>query len=143
MTERVSSDHDAVESNRTHVERVGRTPRPRVPLPPAVEAVAGDDVRVSLEGEQYHAQVRESLDCDRDLRGAFANARLARTQGEGENHLRTWLETVGVGVGDPLLVDAVTPGYEYGLRRPGQRVVYAATDPPSSSLADIARDIDG
>lgn len=144
MTERVPSDHDAVETHRTHVERVGRTARPRVGLPAAVALAPGDVVRVSLEGEPYHARVRDSLAGDHDLRGAFANARLAReSEGEGENHLPAWLGSVGVGPGDPLLVDAVTPGYAYGLRRPGRRVVYEAPEPPTSSLADIARDIDG
>jgi len=37
----------------------------------------------------------------------------------------------------------VTPGFQYGLRRPGERVVYTALDPPASSLSDIARDVDG
>lgn len=143
MTERVPSDHDAVTTHRTHVERVGRTARPRVSLPGVLDVTVGDVLRVSLAGETYHAQVRESLGGGRDLRGAFANARLARAEGEGENHLPQWLDSVGVGTDDPLLVDAVTPGFMYGLRPPGQRVVYAAQDPPSSSLADIARDIDG
>jgi len=143
VTERVPADHDAVTTHRTHVERVGRTSRPRVPLPEGLAVAVGDVVRVSLGGETYHAQVRESLDGSRDLRGAFANARLARADGEGEDHLAPWLESIGLGAGDPVLVDAVTPGFMYGLRPPGQRVVYDARNPPSSSLADIARDIDG
>jgi hypothetical protein len=143
MTDRVPSDHDTVRSHRTRVAEVGRTGRPRIPLPDAVGVAVGDVVRVSLEGETYHAQVRETLDGERDLRGAFGNARLARTDGEGTDALRPWLADAGVSVGDPLLVDVVTAGHEYGLRRPGERVVYAASDPPSSSLADIARDVDG
>jgi len=143
VTERVPSDHDAVPTHRTHVATVGPTRRPRVPLPDAVGADPGDVVRVSLEGDSCHARVEESLEGDRDLRGAFANARLARTEGEGENRLRAWLGAAGVSAGDPLLVDVVTPGFAYGLRRPGERVVYAAADPPRSSLADIARDLDG
>ncbi len=143
MTDRVPSDHDAVQSHRTTVAQVGRTGRPRIPLPDGVDAAVGDVLQVSLEGETYHAQVGEALDGDRDLRGAFPNARLARAEGEGENALRAWLEEAGVAVGDPLLVDVVTPGYKYGLRRPGERVIYTATDPPASSLADIARDLDG
>lgn len=39
--------------------------------------------------------------------------------------------------------DAVTSGFMYGLRRPYEAVVYDAVDPPSSTLADIARDIEG
>jgi hypothetical protein len=143
VTDRVPSDHDSVQSHRTTVAQVGRTGRPRIPLPEGVEAAVGDVLEVSLEGETYHAQVREALDGECDLRGAFPNARLARAEREGENALRAWLDEAGVAVGDPLLIDVVTPGYNYGLRRPGERVIYAATDPPASSLADIARDIDG
>lgn len=143
MTDRVPSDHDAVDTHRSRLRQVGPTSRPRVPIPAGVDVAAGDVIRLSLEGETYHAQVRESLDGDRDLRGAFANARLARTEGEGEDYLSAWVEEVGLEPGDPVLVDVVTPGYELGLRRPGERIVYEATDPPSSSLADIARDLDG
>jgi hypothetical protein len=143
VTDRVPSDHDAVGSHRTRVAEVGRTGRPRVLLPEAVDAAVDDVVRLSLAGDTYHTQINRSLDGERDLRGAFANARLARTDGEGNDALRPWLDAVGVSVGDPLLVDVVTARHEYGLRRPGQRVVYEPSDPPSSSLADIARDIDG
>lgn len=143
MTDRLPSDHDAVTSYRTSREQVGRTGRPRIPLPGPVEATPGDVLRLSLEGETYHAQVVESFEGDREIRGAFDNAALARSDGEGENRLRTWVESVGLAVGDPLVVDVVTPGFKLGLRRPGERVVYAATDPPSSSLANIARDLDG
>jgi hypothetical protein len=112
-------------------------------LPEGVDVAVGDVIRLSLEGQSYHAQAAEALDGGVDVRGAFGNARLARTASEGENHLPTWAESVGLGVGDPVLVDVVTPGYKLGLRRPGERVVYEGTDPPSSSLSDIARNLDG
>ena len=143
MTDRVPSDHETVSSHRTHRERVGRTARPRIPLPDALEVAVGDVVRLSLEGEEYHAQVTQSLDGGRDVRGAFFDAQLARTDGEGENSLRQWVDEVDLSVGDPVVVDVVTPGYKFGFRRPGERVVYEATDPPSSSLSDIARNLDG
>ena len=143
MSDRLPADHDAVDTHRTHVEQVGRTGRPRVPLPPGVDVAVDDVVRLSLEGEKFHAQIVAGLDCQPEIRGAFANARLARTPGEGDDHLRPWVESVGFGIGDPVLVDVVTPGYKLGLRRPGERVVYEATDAPSGSLADIARDLDG
>ena len=143
MSDRLPSDHAAVESHRVHLDRVGRTSRPRVPVPAAVDVAVGDVIRVSLEGTSYHAQIAEALDGTPDIRGAFDNARLARTPGEGDDHFQPWTESVGLGVGDPVLVDVVTPGYKLGIRRPGERVVYDATDAPSSSLSDIARDLDG
>jgi len=139
---RVSSDHDTVDSYRTHRERVGRTSRVRIPLPAAIDASAGDVIRVSLEGETYHAQVQQSHGGDSDVRGAFENARLARAR-DGDNHLQSWVDDAGLTPGEAVVVDVVTPGYKFGLRRPGERVVYEATDPPSSSLSDIARDLDG
>lgn len=143
MSDRVPSDHETITSHRTHREQVGRTGRPRVPLPDALDAAVGDVIRLSLEGEEYHAQVTQSLDGGRDIRGAFFDAQTARTDGEGENALTTWADDVGLDVGDALVVDVVTPGYKYGLRRPGERVVYDATDAPSSSLSDIAQNLDG
>lgn len=142
MTDRLPSDHDAVTGHRVHLETVGRTGRPRVPLPPAVEAADGDTVRLSLEGEGFHARVTADLEGALGIEGAYANARLART-GKGENALRAWLDSAGIEPGAALVFDVVTPGYGYGLRRPGERVTYRAVDPPSGSLADIAEGLDG
>lgn len=143
MPERVPSDHDAVDSHRLHVETVGATSRPRVPLPEAVDLAEGDVIRLSIEGDVSHAQVASTLSGTLALAGAYDNARLAREADEGTDHLREWLDDHGIGGGDPLLLDVVTPGYAYGLRRPGDRVVYAAVEPPSDSLSGIARDLEG
>ncbi len=142
MTERLPSDHDAVESHRTHLESVGRTSRRRVPLPSALDVTADDVLRLSLAGEDTHAAVTETLDGGLAITGAFANARLARSADEGDDQLDAWLDEQGLGPGDPVFVDVVTPGYAFGLRRPGDRVVYTAREPPADSLADIARDLE-
>lgn len=143
MSDRVPSDHDAVQSHRLHVETVGSTSRPRLPVPAGLDVADGDRLVLSLEGEPTHALASESLDGRLVVEGTFDNPRLARTAGEGVNRLRAWLGERDTGAGDPLLWDVVTPGYAYGLRRPGERVVYTAVEPPASSLADIARDLDG
>jgi hypothetical protein len=143
MSERVPSDHETVSTVRAHLARVGRTDRLRIPLPDSLDLSVGDVVRVSLEGETYHTRIVESLAGEPDIRGAFDNARLARTDGDGTDHFREWVAATGLSADDPILVDTVTPGFKYGLRRPGERVVYDATDSPDSSLADIARDLDG
>jgi len=142
VSDRLPSDHDAVTSYRTRRERVGRTSRVRVPLPAALDVAEGDVIRLSLAGTTYHAQVQSSLDGDLDVRGAFDNARRARAR-EGDNHLQSWVDDAGLGPGDAVVLDVVTSGFKFGLRRPGQRVIYEATDAPSSSLSDIARDLDG
>jgi len=143
VTERVPSDHDAVAHHRVHLETVGRTSRPRVPFPAALDVAADDVVRLSLAGRDTHAQVTETLGGDLAVEGAFDNARLARTADEGENRLQAWVDEAGLGPGDPIALDVVTSGYAFGLRRPGERVVYQAREPPSDALADIARDLDG
>ncbi|MEF8785922.1 MAG: hypothetical protein V5A45_08315 [Haloarculaceae archaeon] len=143
MSDRVPSDHETVTTHRTHRKQVGRTGRPRLPLPDALDVTAGDIIRLSFGGDTHHAQVVDSFDGGLEVRGAFVNARLARTEGDGENLLQAWVDDVGLSVGDPVELDVVTAGYQFGLRRPGERVVYRALDPPSSSLADIARDLDG
>jgi hypothetical protein len=143
VSDRLPSDHEAVTSYRVHVEQLGRTGRPRVPLPEGLDAAPGDVVRLSLEGDAHHAAIREDVSGEADIRGAYANARLARAgeEGDGENAFRAWVTDAGLSVGDVLLLDVVTPGYAYGLRRPGERVIYDAVDPPDGGLADIARDL--
>ena len=143
MSDRVPSDLDAVPSHRVRLTEVGRTGRLAVPLPDAVEATVEDVVVLSLEGAEVHAPVAEDLRGDRRIEGAFENARLARTAGEGEDRLSAWASSVGVAAGDRLLLDVLAAGYAFGLRRPGERVLYRARDPPDADLADIARDLEG
>ena len=93
--------------------------------------------RVSLAGVEAHAQVTADLRGEPGLEGASPDPQLART-GDGENRLVAWVDRHGLSAGDPLLVDVVTPGYQYGLRRPGERVVYDAVEAPDDGLSDIA-----
>ena len=142
MADRLPSDHDAVETHRATVSQVGRTGRPQVELPDAVSLDEGEVVRVALDGEAYHGRVESTLDGRRVFRRVVDNARLAR-EGDGENRLNEWFDGVDVQFGGSVHLDVVTDGYTYGLRTPGSRVVYAATDAPDSSLTDIARNLDG
>jgi len=141
VTERLPSDHDVVDSHRVHLERVGRTSRPRVPLPAGLSVSAGDVVWVSLEGEATRARVETSLAGEPVFEGAFDNARLARA-GEGEDRLREWTARHDLAPGAPVALDVLTRGYAFGLRRPGERVIYAPPDAPADSLADIAADLE-
>lgn len=138
MGDRVPSDHDTVESRRVAVESVGRTDRLRVALPGTLDLSPDDVVRLSLDGEDYHAQVSESLDGSLELRGAYDNERLAREGDPEDNHLVDWLQSAGLGDGRSVLLDELVAGAHYGLREPGSRVVYTVREPPSDSLSDIA-----
>jgi hypothetical protein len=141
VSDRIPSDHDAVTSHRVRYGTVGHTSRPEVVLPDGIDVGPGDVVRLSLEGTGVHAAVVETLSGETALQGAFDNARLARSDGEGEDRLQDWAADAGLEAGDQLLLDVVTAGYAYGLRRPGERVVYEAPDPPDAGLSDIARDL--
>lgn len=143
MSERLPSDHPAVETHRIHLEAVGRTGRVRVPVPSTLEVATGDVVRLFLDGDGFHAAVEETLGGDLAIAGAFDNARLARAGDEGTDRFREWVQDRGLAAGDPVALDVVTAGYAYGLRNPGERVVYRAPDPPADSLRDIAADLDG
>lgn len=143
MTDSLPSDHPTVRSHRVHLESVGRTGRLRVALPPALDVGAEDVVCLFLDGDATHAAVAETLGGSLAVSGAFDNARLARTEGEGTDRLREWVEASGLAAGDPIALDVVTGGYAYGLRSPGDRIVYRPPDPPADSLRDIAADLDG
>lgn len=141
MTERVSSDHDTVESHRVHLSTVGRTSRFQLPLPDELSCETGDVVSLSLAGDQAYAEVETTLDGDPAVRGAFADRNLARSR-NGEDEFDGWLQGTDATAGDPLVLDVLTPGYAYGLRFPGDRVVYVAPEKPDSSLQSIAQDLD-
>jgi len=137
VTEHVPSGHATVDSHRIHLETVGRTGRPRVPLPAPLDHDAEEALGLSLEGTATHAQVVTDLHGEPGVEGAYPDPQLART-GDGENRLTAWVDRHGLAAGDPLLLDVVTPGYQYGLRRPGERVVYEAVEAPDDGLSDIA-----
>jgi hypothetical protein len=137
VTDRIPSDHATVDSHRVRVETVGHTGRPRIPLPDTIDHGAETVLRLSLEGVDAHAQVTADLRGEPGIEGAYPDAHLART-GDGENRLAVWVDRHGLDAGDPLLLDVVTAGYQYGLRRPGERLVYDAVAAPDDGLSDIA-----
>ena len=153
---RVPSDGEDVSSVRVSLARSGGTRRPCVRLPEDDEldgrvesgdpdglgVSAGDVIRVAFDRDEHYARVVGDS-AGRLLRGAFDNRRLAREPGEGENRLVEWLDANGREPGDSVVLDVVVPGELYGLRIPGERTVYDANRGPRSSLADIARDVDG
>jgi hypothetical protein len=142
VSDRIPSDHGTVDSHRVRLATVGRTGRPRVPLPEDLDCASDDVVSLSLEGDRGRAHVATDLSGKPVIDGVYANARLARADDEGDNALTSWVAGCGLSADDPLLVDVLASGYAYGLRRPGERVVYRAVDPPDASLAEIARELD-
>jgi hypothetical protein len=141
VSDRIPSDHEAVETHRATIEPVGRTDRPRVVLPSDCDLSADDIAVLTLAGTQYHARVETTIDSDTVLTHAADNRRLARER-DGENRLVEWIETADVSIGGSAHFDVISAGHQYGLRKPGRRVVYTAVDPPDSSLSAIAREFE-
>ncbi|WP_267163776.1 DUF7112 family protein [Halovenus salina] len=141
MHDRVPSDHETVVSHRVHLSTVGRTRRKQLVLPDSLDCALDDVVSLSLEGKQVWTQLTASLDGETTIQSALGTRELART-GDGEDELRAWLADHGLEDGDALVFDVLRTGYAYGLRRPGERVVYSPPEQPDSSLTDIARDLD-
>ena len=140
MTDRIPSDHPVVDSCRVELSAVGSTNRPQLVLPAALSCGAGDLVWLSLAGTGTHAEVVSTLSGENAVRAAYANRKLARN-GTGEDLLGAWLDESGLGPGTTLVLDVLTEGHAYGLREPGERVVYNPVDRPDSSLADIAESL--
>jgi len=141
VADRLPSDHEAVETRRVRIGRVGRTDRPRIELPADLDLAEGDVIECVLDGAGYYARVETTLEGTPMVQHAADNRRLAR-ENEGENRLVEWFGASDCSLDGSVHLDIVTPGHTYGLRTPGQRVVYSATDAPSDSLASIAEDLD-
>jgi len=141
VADRIASDNDAIETHRCRLGRVGRTERPEVGVPAAAALPVEEPIRLSLGGTEAHARPETDLDGDPVIRGAFDNARLARTPGDGVDRLAEWVADNDLSFGSSVLLDVVTPGFKYGLRVPGERVVYDATDAPDRSLSSIAESL--
>ncbi|WP_049902194.1 DUF7112 family protein [Halococcus agarilyticus] len=142
MPERVPHDHPSVETVRATLARRGRSSRPRLALPDDADRFPTGTTRLVLGGETHHARIESGLDGDREITGAYDNARLARDR-DGTDRLDEWRSSAGIDLGRSVVVDVVEPGFLYGVREPGERAVYEATEPPDEGLAAIARDLDG
>lgn len=145
MSEKVPSDHPTISTVDATLARSGATARPRIDLPPeaADQFPADEIVRVVLDGQEYRARIERAFEGDGlQIRGAYDSPRLARNPGEGENRLVEWYDESGLSFGRTVLVDVVTEGFKYGLRAPGSRAVYDATEAPDESLAAIAEQVE-
>ncbi len=142
MSDRLPSDSSSVETSRAELVRLGSARRQGIRLPTAVsdELEAGDLIRLVVDDTEYHTQIVEDT---RGLliRGAFENRRLARTSG-GQNYLAEWLRELGRESGNSIEFDIVVAGEQYGVRAPGERVVYTVSQGPRSSLSSIAERLD-
>ncbi|WP_331235095.1 DUF7112 family protein [Natronorarus salvus] len=144
MGERVPSDHPSIRTIRTTVARHGASrPRLDVPSEEADAVPEGEVIRLVVEEVTYFARVDGGFaDESPRITGAYDSPAMARS-GDGENRLEEWFEESGRSFGSSVLLDVIEPDFAYGIREPGETVVYEAVEAPKSSLADIARDLDG
>ncbi len=142
MADRLPSDHASVRTERAKVERSGGTRRPCLRLPDSLDLEGGDLLRLVIDGDEYHARVRGDSS-GLLLRGAYDFRSEAKNPGRAENRLVAWLQQAGCQPDDPLDLDVLEAGERYGLRLPGERVVYTDTSSPDGSLQNIAEDLDG
>ena len=142
MADRVGGDHPSVTTLRGELVRRGGTRRPAVEVSPDDRDAlpAGGTVRLVVDGREHHAPVGERGET-RAILGAYDNARLARER-DGPNRLAEWVEARGLEFGRSVLVDVVEPGEVYGLRAPGEDVVYEVERGPVESLRRIAEDLE-
>mgnify|MGYP000276436339 CR=1 FL=1 len=146
MADRISSDHASLPTVRATLARSGALDRPKVDISgdAADRFPAEEVVRVVADETEYRARIESPLTGDgREIRGLYETPEFARNPGEGENLLGEWVDSTGVEFGQSVLVDVVEPGFKYGLREPGERAFYDATESPDDSLADIAESLDG
>ena len=145
MSDRVPSDHPTISTIDATLSRSGATDRPRIDIPAeaADDVPAGEVVRLVLDDQEYRTRIERAFSGDGlQIRGAYDSPRLARNPGDGENRLIEWYEDSGLAFGRTILLDVVTEGFKYGLRTPGSRAVYDATEAPSDSLASIAEQLE-
>lgn len=143
MSEVVSNE--SVPSVVGTLARRGGTQRPSIELPAesADRFPDGDIVRLVLDGSERRTRLAHDTDGAPAIRGAYETNELARNPGDGENALPEWVDAHGLDVGRSVHVDVIEPGFKYGVRAPGETATYQATEPPESSLADIAASLDG
>ncbi|ERG89519.1 MAG: hypothetical protein J07HX5_01684 [halophilic archaeon J07HX5] len=139
---RIPSDHATVTSHPLAIDQVGRTSRLQVPLDPVapLELTPGAVLSLSLSGTQRYAQLTQTLAGAPALRSAFQTRRLARVEEPTteDNRLTDWINGADLVAGNRVVFDVLAAGHAYGLRVPGERVVYDPPARPDPDLSDIA-----
>lgn len=143
MADRLPSDHDSIPTDRATLVRRGGTSRPALELPTdsSIQYPNDEVVRVVLDGDERHARITGSASGLR-IPGIYDDPSFARDPGSAPNRLVQWVDAAGLELGGSVLVDEIEPGFKYGLRVPGERVVYEATESPDDSLASIAKQVE-
>lgn len=144
MSNRLPSDSSAVSTARTKLIRRGGSRQQCLLLPAEfTEKLSADDcLTVVIDSTECYSVVEQDAR-GLLLTGSYDNRRLARTTGKGTNRLSEWLGELDRETGSSVCCDEIVAGQRYGLRAPGERVIYTVKQGPRDSLQSIAAELDG
>ncbi|WP_306053955.1 DUF7112 family protein [Natronococcus wangiae] len=144
MADRVSSEHPSVRTVRSTCAETATGVRLEIPADDRDAFAADEVVRLVLDGTERFARVERALTGEElSIPGVYETPDHTRNPGEGPDLLREWIDDHDVRTGGSVLIDVVEPEFLYGLRSPGETAYYDAREPPSGSLSDIAKDLEG
>ncbi|MCU4743787.1 hypothetical protein OB955_16300 [Halobacteria archaeon AArc-m2/3/4] len=143
MADRISSDHSSVQTVRATLAETTTGVRLEVPAENRDQIPVDEVVRVVLDGDELFAMPERQLGGeDVHIPGVYETPDIARDPRQGTDRLSAWRADENVRLGGSVLLDVVEPDFLYGVRSPGQTAFYDAREPPSDSLASIAKDLE-
>ncbi|MXV60744.1 hypothetical protein GS429_01385 [Natronorubrum sp. JWXQ-INN-674] len=144
MADRISSDHPSVQTVRSTCTETATGVRLEVPADDRDAFPTDEVVRIVLDGDELFGLVERALTGDElSVPGVYETPDQARDPSGATDRLAEWVDDHGVPAGGSVLVDVIEPEFLYGLRTPGETTYYDAREPPSESLSDIAKDLEG
>jgi len=138
MVDRVASDHSSLETLDAELVSHGPGSRRAVELSGDVTVPTGEVVRLVVDGAVRYTKPSRFAGETIRISGAFDAPDHARSPADRPNRLREWLDRTDLATGRTVHLDVIEEEFKYGLREPGERVVYDAPETPEDSLASIA-----
>ncbi|MFC6719381.1 hypothetical protein ACFQGT_03700 [Natrialbaceae archaeon GCM10025810] len=143
MADRISSDHPSVRTVRATLAETPSGVRVEIPADERDAVPLEEVVRIVLDGTERFARPERALTGDEGIvPGVYETPDGARDPAAGTDALPEWIDESDVRRGGSVLLDVVEPDFLYGLRAPGETAYYDAREPPSDSLARIAKDLE-
>ncbi|QCS41358.1 hypothetical protein [Natrinema versiforme] len=143
MSDRIASDHPAVDTVRSTCTETATGVKLEVPADDRDQFPTDEVVRVALDGEERFARVERALTGEElSIPGIYDTPDLARDPSGATDRLAEWTDDHDVPAGGSVLIDVVEPEFLYGCRAPGETAYYDAREPPTESLSEIAKDLE-
>lgn len=143
MADRLSSDHPSIRTVRATLSETTTGVRLEIPGEESDDFSVDELVRITLEGTERFARIERALTGDElTIEGIYETTEGARDPREGTDVFPDWCDDNTIRDGGSVLIDIIEPEFAYGLRSPGETNYYDASEPPKSSLSDIANDLE-